>query len=121
MNKGSRKGPTLCKHKRTGRGYAKFNGRQVWFGPYHDRETHTEFAIFKARWEQDGRQLPDNEPTGPFLTCSPETGRLRGSICSAVQSESFCPRETMATSGCSGPSAFSRIASERSRRGSALA
>lgn len=59
MNTGSRRGPTLLRHKRSGRGYAKFNGRQVWFGPFDDRETHAEFAAYKARWEANGRELPD--------------------------------------------------------------
>ena len=66
MNAGSRRGPTLRKHKRSGRGYAKFNSRQVWFGPYDDRETHAEFAAFKARWEVNARTLPEDDQLRPW-------------------------------------------------------
>ncbi len=37
MNIGTRQGPNLLEHKRSRRAYAKFNGRQVWFGPFDDR------------------------------------------------------------------------------------
>ncbi len=56
MNNGTRRGPRLCKHKRSGRGYAKFNGRQIWFGPFDDPATHVEFARYKAEWLAAGRR-----------------------------------------------------------------
>ncbi|MCA8943421.1 MAG: site-specific integrase, partial [Planctomycetes bacterium] len=59
MNTGSIRGPKLCRHKRSGNAYAKFNGRQVWFGPYDHPDTHAEFASYKARWLESGRQIPD--------------------------------------------------------------
>ena len=49
--------PTLKRHKRSGNGYARFNGRQFWFGPFDDPESHSRFAAFKARWEVNGREL----------------------------------------------------------------
>ena len=67
MKRGSKRGSTLRKHKRSGRGYAKFNGRQVWFGPFDDRETHAGFAAFKARGEANRRTLPGAAPAaGPY-------------------------------------------------------
>ena len=66
MNTGTRRGPTLRRHKRSGRAYARFNGRQIWFGPYDDNETHARFHAFKARWEQNGRKLSEG---GPDITC----------------------------------------------------
>lgn len=57
MNNGTRRGPRLCKHKRSGRSYAKFNGNQVWFGPWDDPATHEEFARYKAEWMASGRQV----------------------------------------------------------------
>ena len=59
MNTGSKRGPSLRKHRRSGGSYAKFNGQQVWFGPYDEQESHAAFAAFKARWEANGRRLPD--------------------------------------------------------------
>lgn len=58
MNTGSKRGPTLRRHKRSGSSYARFNGRQLWFGPYDDPESHAKFAALKAEWEANGRQLP---------------------------------------------------------------
>ena len=50
--------PTLKRHKRSKNGYARFNGRQFWFGPFDDPESHSRFAAFKARWEANGREVP---------------------------------------------------------------
>ena len=61
MQNGSKRGPSLRRHKRSGNGYAKFNGRQIWFGPYDDPETHRRFAVFKAEWEANGRRIPTDE------------------------------------------------------------
>ncbi len=76
MTTGSRIGPTLRKHKRSGHSYAKFNGQQIWFGPYHDRQTHAEFAAFKARWEANGRQLPHDpwQPCPASCVCAATSG-----------------------------------------------
>lgn len=61
MQNGSKRGPSLRRHKRSGNGYAKFNGRQLWFGPFDDPETHSQFAVFKAEWEANGRRIPSDE------------------------------------------------------------
>ena len=61
MQNGSKRGPSLRRHKRSGNGYAKFNGRQHWFGPFDDPETHPRFAVFKAEWEANGRRVPTDE------------------------------------------------------------
>lgn len=60
MNSGSIRGPSLRRHKSTGHAYAKFNGRQVWFGPYDSPKAHADFAAFKAKWEALGRVLPEH-------------------------------------------------------------
>jgi integrase len=60
--------PTLKRHKRSGNGYARFSGRQYWFGPFDDPETHARFAVFKARWETNGRQVPDQGAAAAGLT-----------------------------------------------------
>jgi len=49
--------PTLRRHKRSQNGYARFNRRQVWFGPYDDPETHQRFARTLAEWLANGRRL----------------------------------------------------------------
>ena len=64
MNDGTKRGPTLCKHKRSGRGYARFNGEQVWFGPFDDRATHAAFTRYKAQWEARGRRSDTERPNG---------------------------------------------------------
>ena len=73
MNAGSKRGPSLRKHKRSGHAYAKFNGRQEWFGPFDDPESHAEFARFKAEWEANGRRIPDDPDAVATV------GRRRGS------------------------------------------
>jgi hypothetical protein len=50
--------PTLQRHRRTGHGYARLDGRQVWFGPYDDPEIHRRFARALAEWIANGRRLP---------------------------------------------------------------
>lgn len=50
--------PTLKRHRRSGNGYARFNGRQLWFGPLDDPASHARFAAFQARWEANGREIP---------------------------------------------------------------
>ena len=42
--------PALKRHKRSGNAYARFNGRQLWFGPFDGPDSHARFAAFKARW-----------------------------------------------------------------------
>lgn len=54
----SKRSPTLCRHKRTGHAYAKFDGRQVWFGRYDDPSAHEEFARTLAAWQANGCRLP---------------------------------------------------------------
>lgn len=61
MNSGSKRGPSLRRHKSSGHGYARFNGRQMWFGPFDDPATHARLAATKAEWEANGRRLPDEE------------------------------------------------------------
>ena len=70
MKNGSKRGPSLRRHKRSGNGYAKFNGRQVWFGPFDDPETHCRFAAFKAQWEASGRRLPIDDPDENFTVAN---------------------------------------------------
>ena len=53
--------PTLRRHRRSGHGYARLDGRQVWFGPYDDPETHQRFARTLAEWIANGRRLPPEE------------------------------------------------------------
>lgn len=37
MHTRSKRSPTLCRRKRARHAYAKFDGRQVWFGRYDER------------------------------------------------------------------------------------
>lgn len=57
----SKKTPTLRRHRRSGHGYAWLHGRQVWFGPYEDPETHRRFARTLAEWIANGRRLPPEQ------------------------------------------------------------
>ncbi len=61
MSKKPRRGPTLCRHKRTGHAYAKFDGRQLWFGRYEDPRSHERFAQTLAEWQANGFQLPPED------------------------------------------------------------
>ena len=61
MSTRSKRGPTLCRHKRTGHAYAKFDGRQLWFGRYDDPRTHERFAHTLAAWRANGCRLPPQE------------------------------------------------------------
>ncbi|MBK7875944.1 MAG: site-specific integrase [Planctomycetes bacterium] len=54
----SKRSPTLRRHKRSGHAYARLDGRQVWFGPYDDPETHQRFSRTLAEWTANGRRLP---------------------------------------------------------------
>ncbi len=54
----ARKQPILRRHKSTGHAYARFDGRQVWFGPYEDPSAHERFARTLAEWIANGRRLP---------------------------------------------------------------
>src|SRR5688572_7751349 len=56
-----RKTPTLRRHRRSGHGYAWLDGRQVWFGPYDDPETHRRFARTLAEWLANGKRLPADD------------------------------------------------------------
>ncbi|MFT4542728.1 MAG: hypothetical protein ACI841_005432 [Planctomycetota bacterium] len=67
MNRGTKREPSLRRHKSSGNGYAKCNGRQMWFGPFDDPETHSQFAAFKAEWEAGGRR-PTEVDQGEGLT-----------------------------------------------------
>jgi len=53
-----KKSPTLRRHRRSGHAYARLGGRQVWFGPYEDPETHRRFARTLAEWRANGGRLP---------------------------------------------------------------
>ena len=50
--------PVLRLHKSTGHAYARFDGRQVWFGPYASPAAHERFARTLAEWLAHGCQLP---------------------------------------------------------------
>jgi len=56
----TKQAPSLKLHKKTGHAYARFNARQIWFGRFDDSETHRSFATFLARWEANGRELPED-------------------------------------------------------------
>ncbi len=56
-----KKSPTLRRHRRSGHGYARFDGKQVWFGQYDDPETHRRFARTLAEWRANGRTLAADE------------------------------------------------------------
>jgi len=60
--------PVLKRHKATGHAYARFNGHQIWFGSFDDAETHSRFATFVARWEANGRSLPEESGGEKGLT-----------------------------------------------------
>ena len=68
MNTGSKQGPSLRRHKTTGHAFARFNGKQIWFGPYDGPEAHARFAAFKAEWEANGRSLPLDERSQAMVT-----------------------------------------------------
>lgn len=59
MNHGTERGPSLWRYESAGHGYARFNGRQDWFGPFDGPAAHAELAAFKTRWEASGRRLPE--------------------------------------------------------------
>lgn len=59
--------PTLRRHKRSGHSYARFDGRQVWFGPFEDPQTHQAFAEHLARWEANGNQAADSPVSAASL------------------------------------------------------
>lgn len=61
MNTGSKRGPTLRRHKGTGHAYARFNGKQVWFGNYDYPEAHARFSRTLAEWRANGCRLPPEE------------------------------------------------------------
>ena len=46
-----KKVPTLKRHKRSGRSYAWIDGKQRWFGPHDDSETHLDFLRTLAEWK----------------------------------------------------------------------
>ncbi len=75
MNTGSKQGPSLRRHKKTGHGFARFNGKQIWFGPYDGPEAHTRFAAFKAEWEANGRRLPLDERSRAMVTVADVVAR----------------------------------------------
>ena len=58
--------PVLKRHRSTGHAYARFEGQQFWFGNFDEAEAHIRFATFLARWEANGRTIPDegNESDG---------------------------------------------------------
>lgn len=57
------KSPTLRRHKRSGHAYARFDGRQLWFGPYDDPKTHEAFGRTLAEWLAHGKRLPPSDDT----------------------------------------------------------
>ncbi len=50
--------PTLTRHKRTGQGYVRLNGRCYYLGRYEDPETQARYHQRIAEWMARGRQLP---------------------------------------------------------------
>ena len=51
--------PKLCRHKRSGRAYATFHGRQIPFGRWGDPAATDAHAAYVARWIANGRQPID--------------------------------------------------------------
>lgn len=79
--------PVLRRHKKSGHAYARFDGRQRWFGSYDDPETHQRFARTLAEWvahggrfspRQDDRSLTVADVVAAYLEfaerfyCTPE-------------------------------------------------
>ncbi len=61
MTSSDRRAPKLGRHKQTGHAYAKFDGRQFWFGPYDAPETHERFARALVAWRVTGHpQAPQD-------------------------------------------------------------
>ena len=52
------KQPVLRRHKSSGHAYARFDGRQVWFGPYGSPGAHERFARTLTEWLANGCRLP---------------------------------------------------------------
>lgn len=50
--------PTLTRHKRTGQGYVRLNGRCYYLGRYEDPATQGRYHQRIAEWMALGRQLP---------------------------------------------------------------
>jgi integrase len=63
----SKRSPSLCRHRKSGHAYAKFDGRQVWFGPYDDPRAHERFARTLAEWQALGGRLPQAGPEEGLL------------------------------------------------------
>lgn len=56
--------PAYLKHAASGRGYAVFNGKWHYFGPFDDPESKSAYLTLLSRWAQNGQQLLDDMPTG---------------------------------------------------------
>ena len=56
--------PKLRTHKQSGRQYATFDGRPVWFGHKSDPETQRQFDVHLARWLANGRREPGASGAG---------------------------------------------------------
>ena len=56
--------PVLRIHKQSGRCYATFHGRPVWFGHRSDPETQGRFDQHLAQWLARGRKPEQPKPEG---------------------------------------------------------
>src|SRR4051812_14256111 len=50
--------PKYSKHKASGRAYARFDGRCIYFGRYGTALSRETFGRLKAEWVQNGGRLP---------------------------------------------------------------
>ena len=53
--------PMYCRHKSTGRAYARLDGRMIYLGAYGTPESRAEYDRIIAEWLAHGRQLPQSE------------------------------------------------------------
>jgi integrase len=54
--------PKLQHHRSTGRAYARFDGRCVYFGRWGSPEAEAEYNATIRRWLDNGRRLPESDP-----------------------------------------------------------
>src|SRR3954468_5268969 len=59
--------PKYSKHKASGRAYARFDGRCIYFGRYGTASSREEFGRLRAEWVQNGGQ-PSTAPQQAAIT-----------------------------------------------------
>ena len=69
------KQPVLKRHKSTGHAYARFDGRQLWFGPYGSSEAHERFVRTLTEWQANGCRLPPEKVRAGGLTIAEVVAR----------------------------------------------